>query len=151
MGRKPHAFEVRSAKSLQGRDPFAPAASSLVCPQQKGPTMSDQPVVLINLLKVEPAKQEALIALLKQNTDTVITTLAGWKSTRLIAAADGASVIIYSEWETPAAAEAMRNDPRMQAYFPEILALASVDSIVGAVVSSTSRSGSIRDQAFVTK
>ena len=39
--------------------------------------MSDQPVVLINLLKVEPAKQQALIALLQQNTDTVITTLAG--------------------------------------------------------------------------
>jgi len=53
--------------------------------------MSDEPVVLINLLKVEPAKQEALIALLKQNTDTVVSTLAGWKSTRLIAARDGTS------------------------------------------------------------
>ncbi len=99
--------------------------------------MSDQPVVLINLLKVEPARQAALIALLKQNTDTVITTLVGWRSTRLIAADDGASVIIYSEWETPAAVEAMRGDPRMQAYFPDILALASLESIVGAVVSST--------------
>jgi hypothetical protein len=28
--------------------------------------MSDEPVVLINLLKVEPAKQEALIALLNR-------------------------------------------------------------------------------------
>ena len=99
--------------------------------------MSDQPVVLINLLKVEPAKQQALIALLQQNTDTVITTLAGWRSTRLIAAADGASVTIYSEWASPAAVEGMRNDPRMQAYFPEILELATLESIVGAVVSTT--------------
>jgi len=99
--------------------------------------MSDQSVVLINLLKVEPARQQALIALLQQNTDTVITTLAGWKATRLIAAADGASIIIHSEWASPAAVEAMRTDPRMQAYFPKILELATIESIVGSVVSTT--------------
>ena len=98
--------------------------------------MSNEPVVLINLLKVEPAKQGALIALLKQNTRTVISTLAGWKSTRLIAARDGANVVIYSEWESPAAVQAMRDEPRMKACFPEILALASVDSILGTAVLS---------------
>jgi quinol monooxygenase YgiN len=97
--------------------------------------MSDEPVVLINLLKVDPARQDALIALLQQNTDTVISTLAGWKSTTLIAAADGASVVIHSEWETPATVEAMREDPRMKAYLPQLLALASIESILGAAVS----------------
>lgn len=101
--------------------------------------MSDQPVVLINLLKVKPGKREALIALLKQNTETVIRTLPGWKTTRLIAANDGASVVIVSEWETPAAVEAMRGDPRMKAYFPEILELASLDSMVGSAVFSETR------------
>jgi len=96
--------------------------------------MSD-PVTLINVLKVEPAKQEALIALLKENTEAVIRTLAGWKTTRLIAAQDGASVVIYSEWENPAAVAAMREDPRMKAYFPRIRELASLDSIMGAPVS----------------
>ena len=96
--------------------------------------MSDQSVILINLLKVKPEKQDALIALLKQNTDTVICTLHGWKKTRLIAAKDGAGVVIYSEWETTAAVEAMRSDPRMQAYFPKIIELASLDSIVGSEV-----------------
>jgi hypothetical protein len=33
----------------------------------------------------------------------------------------------------------MRDDPRMKAYFPKILALASVDSILGAAVLSKSR------------
>ena len=56
--------------------------------------MSDEPVILVNLLKVEHRKQDALIALLKQNTDTVVRTLHGWKSTRLIAAKDGAGVVI---------------------------------------------------------
>ena len=98
--------------------------------------MSDQSVILINLLKVKPGKQAALIALLKQNTDTVIRTLPGWKTTRLIAARDGAGVVIYSEWETPAAVESMRGDPRMKAYFPKIMELASLDSIVGSAVLS---------------
>jgi quinol monooxygenase YgiN len=98
--------------------------------------MSDQSVILINLLKVKPGKQDALISLLKQNIDTVIRTLDGWKTTRLIAAADGAGVVIYSEWETPAAIEAMRSDPRMKAYFPKISELASLDSIVGSAVLS---------------
>ena len=98
--------------------------------------MSDESVILINLLKVKPGKQDALIALLKQSTDTVVRKLQGWKTTRLIAAEDGAGVVIYSEWETPAAVEAMRNDPRMQAYFPKVLELASLDSVMGSAVLS---------------
>jgi quinol monooxygenase YgiN len=101
--------------------------------------MFDESVILINLLKVKPGKQDALITLLRQNTDTVVRTLHGWKTTRLIAAKDGAGVVIYSEWETPAAVEAMRSDPRMKAYFPKILELASLDSIVGSLVLSETR------------
>lgn len=101
--------------------------------------MSDESVILINLLKVEPTKQDALIALLKQSTDTVVRTLHGWKATRLIATKDGAGVVIYSEWETSAAIEAMRSDPRMKAYFPKIIELASLDSIMGSTVLSETR------------
>ncbi len=101
--------------------------------------MADESVILINLLEVKPGNQDALIALLKQNTDTVIRTLPGWKTTRLIAAKDGAGVVIYSEWETPAAVEAMRSDPRMKAYFPKIAELASLDSITGSAVFSETR------------
>jgi antibiotic biosynthesis monooxygenase (ABM) superfamily enzyme len=43
---------------------------------------------------VKPRKQDALIALLKQNTNTAVRTLPGWKTTRLIAAKDGAGVVI---------------------------------------------------------
>ena len=101
--------------------------------------MSDESVILINLLKAKPGKQDALIALLKQNTDTVVRTLHGWKTTRLIAAKDGTGVVIYSEWETPAAIEAMRSDPRMKAYFPKIAELASLDSLTGSAVLSEAR------------
>ncbi|WP_110877805.1 antibiotic biosynthesis monooxygenase family protein [Ensifer sp. AP48] len=101
--------------------------------------MTTEPVTLVNLLKVDPGKQAQLIALLKRNIETVISTLGGWRTSRLIAAKDGASVIIYSEWETPAAIEAMRADPRMKAYFPQILELASLESILGEAVFSDNR------------
>jgi len=101
--------------------------------------MSDESIILINLLQAKPGQQDALIGLLKQNTDTVVRTLHGWKTTRLIAAKDGAGVVIYSEWESAAAVEAMRSDPRMKAYFPKIIELASLDSIVGSVVLSETR------------
>jgi quinol monooxygenase YgiN len=101
--------------------------------------MSDESVILVNLLKVKPEQQAALIALLKENTETVIRTLPGWKSTRLIASHDGAGVVIYSEWETSAAVAAMRNDLRMKAYFPKIAELASLDSTMGSAVFNETR------------
>lgn len=101
--------------------------------------MTTAPVTLVNVLKVEPDKQAQLIALLKRNIDTVIRSLAGWRTSRLIAARDGTSVIIYSEWETPASVEAMRSDVRMKAYFPQILELASLESILGEAVFSDNR------------
>jgi heme-degrading monooxygenase HmoA len=98
--------------------------------------MADEPITLINVLKVKPGRQDALLALLKQNTDTVVRTLPGWRTTRLTAAKDGAAVVIHSEWETEADVEAMRSDPRMKAYLSQMTELASLDSIVGSVVAS---------------
>lgn len=54
--------------------------------------MSDEGIVLVNLMKVEPAHQQALLALLKANIDEVIRKLPGWRKTRLIASRDGAGV-----------------------------------------------------------
>lgn len=90
--------------------------------------------VLVNLLKVEPGKQAALLALLQQNIETVVRTLDGWRTSRLIAGNDGASVVIYSEWDSLDAVEAMRADPRMIAYFPRIVELARLDSSLGKAV-----------------
>jgi quinol monooxygenase YgiN len=136
---KRNSFKIISKKSSTSR-----SVSTLRVVLGVSETEGDTPcprreVILINLLKVKPGKQDALIALLKQNTDTVVRTLHGWKTTRLIAARDGAGVVIYSEWESPAAVEAMRSDPRMKAYFPRIIELASLDSIVGSAVSSETR------------
>ena len=91
-------------------------------------------VTLINVLTVEPANQDKLVALLRDNTDKTISTLKGWIATSLIASKDKRKVIIHSQWQTLADVEAMRTDPRMIAYFPRLAALASFDSIVGDIV-----------------
>lgn len=92
---------------------------------------SQNPVALVNIFTVEPVDQQELVALLRQNTETVIRTLKGWIATELIASRDGRHVAIHSQWETPADVEAMRADARMQAYFPRIAALARLESIIG--------------------
>jgi quinol monooxygenase YgiN len=91
-------------------------------------------VTLLNVLTVDPANHDKLLALLRDNTDTTISTLTGWIATSLIASKDKRKVIIYSQWQTVADVEAMRTDPRMVAYFPHLAALAAFDSIVGDVV-----------------
>lgn len=100
--------------------------------------MSDEPVILINLLSAKPGKQEALFELLRQSVDTVIRTSKGWRMTRLIASTNG-RVVIYSEWDTPAAIDAMRVDPRMIAYWPMIAELARFESMVSSGAWSISR------------
>ncbi len=99
-----------------------------------------QPVTLINVLAVQPGvAQQAVIDSLHQNTETVIMTLKGWISTTLVASSDGKRVIIHSHWDDVADIDAMRADPRMIAYFPEISEMASFDSMVGVDVLSQHR------------
>jgi len=110
-----HPFRSILQKSPPRRDPFSCAALSLAHPNSRRYPTSDAPVVLINLLWVKHGKQNAPAALLNENIDTVICTLHGLKVARLVGASDGTGVVIYSEWETPATVEAMRNDPAMLA------------------------------------
>ena len=91
-------------------------------------------VTLVNVLACEPANQADLLSLLQANIDHVVSTLDGWISTRLLAAADETKVIIVSEWRDGDAVMGMQADARMQAYFPKIAALARFDSILTTMV-----------------
>jgi quinol monooxygenase YgiN len=92
---------------------------------------------LLNILTVDPGNRGQLLEMLQDNTDTVIRTLDGWISTSVIASADGTRVIIHSQWRDAAAVEVMRSDPRMAAYLPKLVALASFDSIFCEVAYAT--------------
>jgi quinol monooxygenase YgiN len=91
---------------------------------------------LINVLTVEPENQAKLIALLRENTENVITGLDGWISTSFIASKDRRQVVIYSQWRDAASVEAMRTNAGMTAYFPKIAAIAALESVAGDVVYS---------------
>jgi quinol monooxygenase YgiN len=99
--------------------------------------MSNVPVSLVNVFRTHPDKQGVLAELLKENIRTVISGLSGWRLSRLIAGAEGTSVVIYSEWDSAQDIEAMRKDPRMMAYFPKIRELAQLESIQGQIVSES--------------
>jgi quinol monooxygenase YgiN len=88
---------------------------------------------LVNVLTCDPSDQAKLLGLLRENIDTVIATIDGWRSTTLVAAPDGVRVIIVSQWRDSAAITSMQSDSRMQAYFPRIAALAAFDSTPGIV------------------
>jgi len=96
-------------------------------------TFDPAATTLVNVLTCDPANQAALIELLRQNIDAVITTLDGWRSTSLVAAQDGTHVTIISQWRDLAAVRAMQGDARMKAYFPRIAALATFDSVAGTI------------------
>jgi quinol monooxygenase YgiN len=96
-------------------------------------TFDPTATTLVNILTCDPSDQAKLLDLLRENTDTVITTLDGWRSTSFVAAADRSRVTIISQWRDAAAVAAMQCDPRMQAYFPKFAALAAFDSIVGNI------------------
>ena len=97
-------------------------------------TVNADVVTLVNILTVEPENQAKLIELLRNNTETVVSTLAGWISTSFVVANDKRRVVIYSQWRDLASIEAMQTNPKMRAYFPRIAALAAFDSIPGDVV-----------------
>jgi quinol monooxygenase YgiN len=94
-------------------------------------TVAPEATTLINVLTVEPENQARLLESLRQNAESVVSTLPGWVSTRFIASHDKRRVVIYSQWRDLASLRAMQSHPQMRAYFPHVAALASFDSISG--------------------
>jgi len=99
-------------------------------------TVTPEVTTLVNVLTVEPENQTKLVESLRQNTDNVVSTLAGWISTSFVVSQDKRRVVIYSQWRDLASVRAMQSHPQMRAYFPHIAALASFDSISGDVTYS---------------
>ena len=91
---------------------------------------------LVNVLTVEPDNQNKLLESLRTNCDSVVSKLPGWVSTSFLVSHDKNRVIIYSQWRDLASLRAMQSHAEMRAYFPQVAALASVDSISSEVAYS---------------
>jgi quinol monooxygenase YgiN len=126
-------IRFRGRHRLQQVNPAHPTAEKTM---KATITVTPEITTLVNVLTVEPENQLTLLESLRANTDKVITTLPGWISTSFIVSHDKRRVLIYSQWRDLEAVRAMQSHPQMRAYFPEVAALASFDSISGDVAYS---------------
>jgi quinol monooxygenase YgiN len=73
---------------------------------------SRQPVAtLINVFTVAPGHQQELVDLLNEATDQVMRHLPGFVSANIHASDDGARVVNYAQWASPAHFHAMLENP----------------------------------------
>lgn len=94
-----------------------------------------EPVTLINVFDVEPSKQQALVDLLNQGTDTVIRHRPGFVSVTLLASNDGTRVVNHAEWRSLDDVKATMDDPEAQGYARRAAELAQATPHVYSVAS----------------
>jgi quinol monooxygenase YgiN len=89
--------------------------------------MSDKPVTLINIFKVEPGEQQRLIDLLTLATVNSVQHAPGFISARPHRSIDGTKVTMYAQWRSSKDYEAMRADPAPLPYLNEALEIATFE------------------------
>jgi heme-degrading monooxygenase HmoA len=87
--------------------------------------MSDQPVTFINVLDVDPDRQEELLDLLTRGAQDVIRHRPGFLSMALLASADGRRVINLAQWTSADDARATQTDPDAADYTARAAAIAT--------------------------
>jgi quinol monooxygenase YgiN len=98
--------------------------------------MNDKPVTLINVFKVEPSKQQELVALLARATERSVRHAEGFISAHLHRSLDGTKVTMYAQWRSVEHYQAMREDPTPAPYLQQALAIAQFEPGVYEVVQS---------------
>ena len=84
-------------------------------------------LTLINVFTVEPAKQQELVELLIQATQSSVRYVTGFVSASLHRSLDGTKVAMYAQWRSVEDYQAMRNDPAAAPYLQRALALAKFE------------------------
>ncbi len=87
-------------------------------------------LTLINVFTVEPKDQERLVALLIEATEHAMKQMPGFVSANIHRSLDGNKVVNYAQWESLAAFEAMRADPRAAPHMAAAAALARFEPIL---------------------
>lgn len=89
--------------------------------------MSNEPVTLINVFIVDPARQQELVELLTKVTEDSVRHAAGFISARLHRSLDGTKVTMYAQWRSNEDYEAMRRDPAPLPYLQRALAISTFE------------------------
>jgi quinol monooxygenase YgiN len=96
--------------------------------------VGDEPVTLINVFDVEPAKQQQLVDLLTEGSETVIRRRPGFVSVSLLTSNDGTRVVNYAQWHSLEDVKATMADPAVQDYARRAAELAHPTPHVYSVV-----------------
>jgi len=95
-------------------------------------------LTLINVFTVEPAKQQELVELLIQATQSSVRYVTGFVSAGLHRSLDGTKVAMYAQWRSVEDYQAMRNHPAASPYLQRALALAKFEPGMYEVVETFS-------------
>lgn len=82
------------------------------------------PVTFVNVVDVDPAKQQEVIDLLIEGTKKVMSKRPGFISVTLLASLDKSRVINVARWESAEDVKATQSDPAAAEYAKRTAALA---------------------------
>lgn len=97
---------------------------------------ANEPVTVINVLDVDPARQHELLDLLREGIDQVVRHRPGFLAARLLASNDGSRVVNYAEWRGLDDVKATMADPEVQRYARRAGELAQAAPHVYSVVAA---------------
>ena len=95
-------------------------------------------VTLINIFTVEPAKQQQLVDLLIQATETSMRQLSGFISANIHRSLDGTKVANYAQWRSVEDFQAMQKNPAAKPNTEQVAALAKFEPGLYEVVDTQS-------------
>ena len=96
-------------------------------------------ITLINVFTVDPSKQQQLVDLLTQASESSVRHIPGFISASLHRSLDGAKVAMYAQWRSVEDYQAMRKNAATLPYMEQALALAKFESGMYNVVETFER------------
>lgn len=87
-------------------------------------------LTLINVFTVKPEKQQELVTLLIEATEETMKHMPGFVSASIHRSLDGNKVVNYAQWESMAAFEDMRKNPKAIPHMQAAAALAQFEPIL---------------------
>ncbi len=82
-------------------------------------------VTFVNIIDVEPEKQQEVIGILRDGTENVISKRPGFISVSLLASADGKRVINIARWQSADDVKATQADPESAEFAKRTAQIAS--------------------------
>jgi quinol monooxygenase YgiN len=93
------------------------------------------PVTFINIIDVDPSKQQEVIDILNEGIEQVISKRPGFISVAVLASADKSRIVNIARWKSADDAKATQTDPAAAAYAERTAAIATPSPGIYAVVS----------------